>query len=130
VTGWRAWVPALLWAAVLFAASSRSTLPGDLGGGVDKLAHFGAYAVLGVLLAWAAVASRWSIAWPVLIGLAYAASDEIHQYFVPGRSSDAGDWLADALGVGAGCLLVYRVLSGRLRQRAPADDVSAGSVSP
>ena len=53
----------------------------------------------------------------MLIGLAYAASDEIHQYFVPGRSSDAGDWLADALGVGAGCLLVYRVLSGRLRYR-------------
>ena len=130
MTGWRAWVPALLWAAVLFAVSSRSTLPGDLGGGIDKLAHFGAYAVLGVLLARAAVGSRWSIAWPVLIGLAYAASDEIHQYFVPGRSADAGDWLADALGVGAGCLLVYRVLSGRLRQRAAADDVSAGSVSP
>ena len=130
MTGWRAWVPALLWAAVLFAVSSRSTLPGDLGGGIDKLAHFGAYAVLGVLLARAAVGSRWSIAWPVLIGLAYAASDEIHQYFVPGRSADAGDWLADGLGVGAGCLLVYRVLSGRLRQRAAADDVSAGSVSP
>ena len=90
-----AWAPALLWAAVLFAFSSRSTLPGDLGGGLDKVVHFGAYAVLGVLLAYGAVQSRLPLRWPVLIGLAYAASDEIHQAFVPGRSPDVADWTAE-----------------------------------
>lgn len=127
---WRvwAWAPALLWAAVLFAFSSRSTLPGDLGGGLDKVVHFGAYAVLGVLLAYGAVQSRLTMRWPVLIGLAYAASDEIHQAFVPGRSPDVADWTADALGVAAGCFVLYRHLPRRLLAAPPARDASAESA--
>lgn len=124
----RGWAPALLWAAVLFAFSSRSTLPGDLGGGLDKVAHFGAYTVLGLLLARGAFTSRLSAGWPVLIGLLYAASDEIHQHFVPGRSPDVADWTADTLGVAFGCYFMFRMRSGRPRHRAGADDVSADSV--
>ena len=30
--------------------------------------------------------------------LIYGASDEIHQYFVPGRNASWTDWLADTLG--------------------------------
>ena len=122
-----AWAPALLWAAVLFAFSSRSTLPGDLGGGLDKVAHFGAYAVLGLLLAWASLESRLAAGWPVLLGLAYAASDEVHQYFVPGRSPDVADWMADALGVAAGCFLLYRVRPRRPGAGRPSD-VAADSA--
>ena len=123
----RAWAPALLWAAVLFSFSSRSTVPADLGGGMDKVAHFGAFAVLGLLLGYAARREGWAMRWPVLIGLVYAASDEIHQSFVPGRSPDAADWVADALGVLAGSFAVY-FRSGRRGDRSAADDVSADSV--
>lgn len=31
--------------------------------------------------------------------LAYAASDEVHQSFVPGREMSLMDWLADAVGI-------------------------------
>ena len=119
------WTPALLWAAVLFAVSSRPTLPADLHGGLDKIAHFGAFAVLGLLLARGALSWRMPIGWPVLFGLLYAASDELHQAFVPGRFPDSADWVADALGVAAGCLFLYRLRSGRSGSRP-----SAGSVSP
>lgn len=34
-----------------------------------------------------------------IIGSVFAASDEIHQYYVPGRSSDIMDWVFDSLGV-------------------------------
>lgn len=38
--------------------------------------------------------------------LLYAVTDEIHQYFVPGRAMLAGDVLVDAAGFAAGILLV------------------------
>jgi VanZ family protein len=41
----------------------------------------------------------------VLLGVAYGASDELHQHFVPGRSVEFGDWVADSLGVCAGVFL-------------------------
>lgn len=36
---------------------------------------------------------------PLLIGFLYAVSDEIHQYFVPGRAMQARDVLIDTVGV-------------------------------
>jgi hypothetical protein len=41
-----------------------------------------------------------------LIGSAYGAIDEFHQYFVPGRSCDVWDWLADTLGALLGALAI------------------------
>lgn len=101
--GLRAWLPAAAWAALIFAVSARPSVPVDLGGGLDKVAHFGAYLVLGGLLA-RAVVSRGS---GILLGWAYAASDEIHQTFVPGRTFEIADWVADALGVLVGVFLFH-----------------------
>ena len=108
-----AWGPALAWAALIFAFSARPTVPVDLSGGRDKVAHFGAYFVFGALLARSPAAPA-----PLLaLGWLYAASDEVHQRFVPGRSADAADWAADALGVAAG-LFVYRRAAGRKARRS------------
>lgn len=123
-----AWAPALVWAVVLFLISSRPTLPADLGGGLDKVAHFGAFAVLGLLLARAALAWRIPIGWPMALGIAYAATDEIHQHFVPGRYPDVADWVADALGVAAGCILLYRLRSGASHSGSNARNASADSA--
>ncbi|CAN5674842.1 VanZ family protein [soil metagenome] len=98
----RGWGPALVCAALIFFASSRPTLPVALDSGTDKLAHFGAYAVLGFALGHARAAFGLSPAVATLIGGLYALSDEVHQSFVPGRSPDFGDWVADALGILAG----------------------------
>lgn len=125
--GVRAWAPALAWAAVLFALSSQPTLPAELDNGLDKAAHFGAFAILGALLAHGALASRLRYLWPVLVGLLYAASDELHQQFVPGRAPDPADWVADALGVAAGCFILYRLRSGGVRPAARSGPASTGS---
>ena len=34
-----------------------------------------------------------------IISVIYAASDELHQFFVPGRQATIGDWAADTLGI-------------------------------
>ena len=129
MSGWlRAWAPALVWAAVLFSVSSRPTLPADLSGGLDKVAHFGAFALLGLLLAHGGLSRGLAIGWPILFGLVYAASDEIHQAFVPGRYPDAADWVADALGVVAGCFFLYRFRRARRTPRGVTERAAADSV--
>jgi VanZ family protein len=103
----RRWGPALLWTGILFAASSRPTLPVDLAAGTDKLAHFAAYSVLGFLLARGQFHARISVVWPVAVGSLTGALDELYQSTVPGRHMDPADWLADTLGVVAGVTLYH-----------------------
>ena len=42
----------------------------------------------------------------VCLGSVYALTDEIHQYFVPGRSCEIRDICIDAFGALCGCLIV------------------------
>ena len=90
----------------------------------DKLAHMAAFGVLAAFLeiAWRRthpylpVVRRLLV---IIIGVAiFGASDELHQYFVPGRSCDFYDWMADAAGGALGLalaslpLLWHRKLGG------------------
>ena len=76
---------------------------------VDKLVHFAMYAVLGFLIARALGGARaigGAVARPAVRVLAlavvavalFAAADEWHQRWVPGRSTDVLDWCADVAG--------------------------------
>ena len=56
--------------------------------------------------------------WAWVVGTLYAASDEIHQLFVPGRSGQLRDVFLDSAGVAAGILLAWAV--GLLYQKAAA----------
>ena len=83
-----------------------SSVP-DLGTGLGtwdfvlrKIAHACEYAVLGLLLVRAT--RREHLA--VLIGVLYAASDEFHQHFVPGRHATVRDVAIDSAGVLVGVL--------------------------
>ncbi|HEV7587527.1 MAG TPA: VanZ family protein, partial [Longimicrobium sp.] len=101
------WGPALLWAAAVFVASSRPTLP-QLPSvlGWDKLQHAAAYAVGGLLIARALGGrGRRAAVLAIVLGSLYGATDELHQRFVPNRSSSPVDWMADTLGVLAGVAL-------------------------
>jgi VanZ family protein len=98
-----AWLPVVLWAALIF---SFSAVP-DLGTGLGtwdfvlrKIAHVCEYAVLGLLLYRAT--RREQLA--VLIGVLYAASDEFHQHFVAGRHATVRDVAIDTAGVLVGVL--------------------------
>lgn len=44
---------------------------------------------------------------PWIFAVLYAASDELHQYFVPGRSCELRDVLIDACGAAAGVVIVW-----------------------
>lgn len=109
------------WMAVIFALSS---IPGpafpesvDFLSRFATVAHFLLYAVLGLLVIRALGRTEIrALTLAVIIASLYGVSDEIHQIFVPGRSPDVVDWLADTLGaLSAGMVLVRfgRSPSGR-----------------
>jgi VanZ family protein len=104
-------LPALLAAGAIWIASSQSVVPRPRGiPGFDKALHLTAYAGLAVALALWYSREQWRtrrfqrVVLIVLIASLYGISDEIHQYFVPGRDCSVWDWIADVLGavLGAG----------------------------
>jgi hypothetical protein len=99
------WLPVVLWAALIFGLSSVPDLGTGLGTWdlvLRKIAHFCEYAVLGALMLRAL--GREALA--AGAGIAYAATDELHQQFVPGRHAAFRDVAIDAAGVLAGVLLL------------------------
>ena len=95
------WGLALAWAAFLFFQSSSA----DAGGLLsifpevpDKVAHAVAYAVLAAFLTLGSGRPVLAVA----LAVAYGASDEIHQAFVPGRTPEVLDLVADAVGAVVG----------------------------
>jgi VanZ family protein len=104
-----AFLPAALYAAVLFALSAQPNplpfLPPELFL-QDKLLHGLAYTVLGALLVpgfrGAGCSARSAVLLAVALASVYGATDEFHQSFVPGRNADVLDWVADTLGAALG----------------------------
>lgn len=75
-----------------------------------KAAHFTIYAILGAL-SFTTVFSyssayKKSYFIALIIGALYAVSDEIHQYFVPGRACMIKDMLLDSCGVAFGAAVI------------------------
>ncbi len=97
------WAPVVAVMATLFLLSGQSQVevPGGLS---DKAAHAIAYGGLGLLIVRAVAGglpARITVrvaALSIAIALAYGASDELHQMFVPGRMPDVRDLVADASG--------------------------------
>ncbi|MEZ0313237.1 MAG: VanZ family protein [Myxococcota bacterium] len=94
-------IPALLWASLIFLLSSQPRLP-DLPltfDGVDKAAHA---LFFGILCAWVVFGfghrGRPALVAGIVATSLYGGFDEVHQMFVPGRSPDILDWVADTAG--------------------------------
>jgi VanZ family protein len=112
------WPVVLAWMGLIFAGSSvpnefapsGPTLP------LDKVAHFGEYAALAFLLAGTTrglTRGRMAplvLAACVAVSVAYGASDEFHQRFVPGRDASLNDLAADVTGSVAGAVAAVVVL--------------------
>lgn len=120
------WMPPLVWMAVIMVLSSASfgsertggILMGLLGalpswiapaaipslpGVLRKAAHVGEYAVLALLWFRALIRDPARPTWVAAAGafaicVAWAALDETHQWFVPGRTGSARDVAVDAAG--------------------------------
>ena len=80
----------------------------------DKIIHFFAYLFYGATLALAVYFhdqknAKKNIPWILIIGCLYALSDEFHQSFVPGRTSEIGDIIADCLGISMAVILYWRI---------------------
>ena len=102
------WLPVFAWAAVIFAFSSIPSLSSGLGAWdtvLRKGAHITEYAILGALLYRALGREALALA----IGIAFAATDELHQHFVRGRHASPIDVGIDAVGVALGMLVWLRV---------------------
>ena len=104
-----AFLPAALYAGLIFALSAQAIpfpmLPPELLMH-DKLLHAAAYAGLGALLVpglrAAGCSPRGALLGAVALASLYGATDELHQAFVPGRTADVIDWVADTLGAALG----------------------------
>lgn len=126
----------MIWAIAIMTVSSvpSPTIGPPLFPGCDKIAHFIEYFVLGAALRhWArAGTSAASIlpnvarapaggsgtrvspaVWVWAGWLGFAALDEIHQRFIPGREMSFWDFAADAAGLVAG----YLAWRGRARRK-------------
>lgn len=103
----------LLWMGLIFTLSHQPTLPypEDVDAVVvSTLGHLTVYAVLASLVWWALAGSGvqgWRRA-VLAIGVAvlYGFTDEWHQSFVPGRTPDPRDILADTTGATIATLAV------------------------
>jgi VanZ family protein len=104
----RLWGPVIVWAAVIFALSAVPSLNSGLGTWDEvlrKCAHVTEYAILGFLLVRAIGRELPAL----LVGIAYATSDELHQHFVAGRHAAPLDVLIDTVGLAVGIFVLYRL---------------------
>ncbi len=137
-----AWLPVVLWMGLIFWFSHQ---PGDVSGAssgqivalissvmatvfpfIDvneevlhflfrKGAHFGVYAVLGILSVRAFQISGYSgkkgVLYAWILATVYAGTDEFHQTFIPGRSGEVSDVIIDSAGAITG-IGFYLLLKG------------------
>ncbi|MGD0338408.1 MAG: VanZ family protein [Bacteroidota bacterium] len=117
-------LPALLWFVVIYFLSSlpSSVFPVISIPYADKLVHIGIFFILCALVDRALLHQRkfsrlasLHLFVALAIVILYGLSDEFHQSFIPGRTSDLFDATADAIG---GCLyiLLYSIRKIRMQQ--------------
>lgn len=92
---WLVRLPAIAVSVAIFLTSSTPIFVPQPFVFADKIYHFVVYAVYGLTLILAVrtfhLPPRKAILIAVLFGLVFAATDELHQYYVPGRSADVID---------------------------------------
>ncbi len=103
------WGLVAVYAAFIFWLSHQShpPIPRDM---PDKLGHWMLFAGFGFLLMAALTKEGASTTMvrgltALILGTIYAATDEVHQAYVPGRSVELADWVADVAGLIAGIAL-------------------------
>ncbi len=118
--GLRPWRRVAAWATLILVATTVPLPAGSAGWladlPVDKVVHGVLYGGLGWLVATTlrrtGRGGRLALFAALVCGMAFAAGDELHQRWVPGRAPELADWTADVVGLAAGMLSAV-VLRGR-----------------
>ncbi len=102
---WRFWFPAILYSGIIFCVSSVPNVKIPLPEiHLDVVLHILIYIPFGFLIARAVDHTKDPVSKIVLIGIVlgvsflYGGSDELHQFFVPGRDAGILDLIADTVG--------------------------------
>lgn len=112
-----AWAPVGLWAGLIYYLSSIPSLSSGLGVWdvfLRKGAHIFEFAVLAGLLIRAfsrscvTITKKTLLLTSGLLSFLYAASDEFHQSFVPGRGPSVLDVLVDSIGIGLALFIYHK----------------------
>jgi VanZ family protein len=100
------WALVILWMGVIFWFSAQPKEALNFGQStlMSKLAHVIEYAIQGWLIQWARGGrNRQRVGWlSWLIAVLYAATDEFHQSFTPGRTPAVTDVIIDSFGAAIG----------------------------
>jgi VanZ family protein len=103
------YLPMIFWMCFIFFLSSQQTT--SIQGTYNqrfvilKFFHLVEYSILAIL-AFIAV-RKYKVA--TIIAYIYAVTDEIHQYFVPGRTSKFTDTLIDLIGISIGIIVLRKI---------------------
>ena len=82
---------------MIVIASGRSEVAAPSIIGIDKVAHFGVFGLLAILVVRNGFSPR--RAWIAVLAVSlFGLTDEWHQSFTPGRFVEFADWVADTLG--------------------------------
>lgn len=104
------WLPVFLWALFIFSMSSIQQVKVSEFHTWDfafkKLAHVTEYAILYALLF---RATKGKAITSYLLTIVYAATDELHQSFVPGRTGTPLDLGFDASGANISAYLIWKL---------------------
>jgi VanZ family protein len=111
VLRWICWLLTSAYWGVLFALTHMppeqlSRAPRLWDKGVHCVAYFLLASLLGASLMLTFPRRRWIPVWVLVIGMVYAAVDELLQPFVR-RDAELLDWVADALGVWCGVFVLW-----------------------
>ena len=107
--------PVIFWGLLIAVVSSIPKISQPIPSipHADKAAHFLEYAVFAYLMCRALFysAQPHHLSRPVIMAIlfcaVFAAGDELHQLFIPGRSGSFSDFIADSLGILSALILFY-----------------------
>lgn len=128
------WLPLVAYCLAIFIQSSGPA-PGSLPEFPlsDKLLHAGAYALMAILFyrAYRTLRPRsvGTAGLSVFSAVLYGLFDELHQSFVPARSADGFDLLADAVGACVGMLLYWRCFREEIEPRTATCALTKNTAS-
>ncbi|MHB1485457.1 MAG: VanZ family protein [Saccharofermentanales bacterium] len=103
---------ALTQAGIISACNYTPVEIARVEGIIRSVAHFIEFFILGIFaykLVFYTLAKKSfkRILYPFVFCGLYALTDEIHQYFVPGRAMQLSDWLTDAAGITVAIVIIY-----------------------